>query len=268
MHSVSQGTLCICYLRKMTGKYFDINEEGHSIKCKIYLGESKSPEKLVLFLHGFGGHKDNKAAEKYAERQISKHKNTALVTFNWPSHGDDVKKRLSLADCYSYLRIVTDYIKAQYAPEKLFVYATSFGGYVCLNYINANGSPFDKIAMRGPAINMYDSFTRRIMKNDDMEKLLKGKDVDIGFDRKVRVNKDFLDAVEKADVTAMDFMPFAEDMLIISGRKDEIIPFDVVEKFCDDNVIELVPVENADHRFTNPRCMDSAIAALMEFYGF
>lgn len=252
----------------MISKYFDINEEGHSIKCKMYLGEGKGTEKLVLFLHGFGGHKDNKAAEKYAERQISKHKNTALLTFNWPSHGDDVKKRLTLDDCDSYLRIVTDYIKKQFAPAELFVYATSFGGYVCLKYLHEHGNPFDKIAMRGPAINMYESFVHRVMKNDDMEKLLKGRDADIGFDRKVKVNKDFLDSVERADVTAWDFIPFAEDILIVSGRKDEIIPFDAVAKFCDDNIIELIAVENADHRFTNPRCMDEAIAALMNFYGF
>jgi len=252
----------------MIYKYFDINEQGHSIKCKIYLGDNKSPDRIVLFLHGFGGHKDNKAAEKFAERMISKYKSTALVTYNHPSHGDDVKKRLTLADCDSYLGIVTDYIKRTYSPSALHIYATSFGGYLCLKYISEHGNPFDKIALRCPAVNMYDSFVHRVMKSGEMELLEKGRDVNIGFDRKVTVNKDFLDSVEKADVTALDFVPFADNLLVISGTKDEIIPYDTVAKFCDDNIIELVTVENADHRFTNPRCMDAAIAALLDFYAF
>lgn len=80
-------------------KYFEINGGGHNIRCKLYCRDEKLIGRIVLFCHGFGGHKDNGAAEKFAMRAISKHKDIAVLTFNWPCHGDDVKKKLRLEDC-------------------------------------------------------------------------------------------------------------------------------------------------------------------------
>ena len=74
----------------MTTKYFCINAEKHSIHCKIYLDDPKAIGTVVVFGHGFGGHKDNRAAEKFAARVLEKNKGAAVITFNWPCHGDDV----------------------------------------------------------------------------------------------------------------------------------------------------------------------------------
>ena len=64
----------------------------------------KDIRRIVLFAHGFGGRKDNGAAEKFAMRLITKYKGCAMVTFDWPGHGDDVKKGFHLEDCMIYLR--------------------------------------------------------------------------------------------------------------------------------------------------------------------
>lgn len=55
-------------------------------------------------------------------------------------------------------------------------------------------------------------------------------------------------------------------MLIMHGTKDEIVPFADSEKFAGDNVIEFIPVENADHRYIDPKKMDFAIAKILEFF--
>jgi hypothetical protein len=112
----------------MTARYFEINEQGHNIRCKLYCADQRNIRKIVVFGHGFGGHKDNGAAERFAEWMVSKYKGTAMVAFNWPCHGDDVKKKLSLVTCDEYLRLVLSEIQSVYAPEHLFAYATSFGG--------------------------------------------------------------------------------------------------------------------------------------------
>jgi dipeptidyl aminopeptidase/acylaminoacyl peptidase len=55
-------------------------------------------------------------------------------------------------------------------------------------------------------------------------------------------------------------------MIILHGTKDEVIPFEDSAKFADDNVIEFVPVQNADHRFTDPKTMDLAIHTIITFF--
>lgn len=55
-------------------------------------------------------------------------------------------------------------------------------------------------------------------------------------------------------------------MLILQGTKDAFIPFDTVREFAEDNVIELIRMENADHPFSDPGIMDLAISKIIEFF--
>ena len=73
-------------------RYFEINEQGNNISCKIYYSDRTTIEKAVIYCTGFAGHKDNNAANKFAVKLLSKEKETAVVVFNWPAHGDDIKK--------------------------------------------------------------------------------------------------------------------------------------------------------------------------------
>ena len=73
--------------------------------------------------------------------------------------------------------------------------------------------------------------------------------------------------MEQADIRRLDFLDYADDILIIHGTKDEIIPFEAAKEFSEQNVIELIEVEGADHRFQNPLHMDAAIAQIAAFFG-
>lgn len=249
-------------------KYFDIKKDKHNIRCKIYCDRSAEIKKAVLYVHGFAGHKDNGAAAKFAERLLTKYKGIALVCFDLPCHGDDVKKKLTLDDCMAYIGAAVSYIKNELHAEELCAYATSFGGYLILKYISENGSPFAKIALRCPAVNMAQTITRSIIKNDELEKLRKGKSVLVGFDRKIEIAQPFLTELENCDISRIDFIDFAEDIIIIHGTKDDVVPFDESRDFADSNIIEFVPVENADHRFQNPSHMETATKSILAFFGF
>ena len=247
-------------------KLFDINNSGFSVRCKLYCSSVSAVTKAVIFGHGFGGNKDNKAAEKFAAKIISKHKDVGVITFNWPCHGDDARKNLMLDECDLYLHLVIEYVKERFGTDEIYAYATSFGGYLFLKYIHDHGNPFRKIALRCPAIKLYESITNRIMSQDDHDKIMKGKPALVGFDRKVKIGKPFLDELKAADITGYDYMDYADDILILHGRKDEVIPFADSEAFCDQNVIEFVPVPNADHRFSDPKTMDFASHTIIEFF--
>ena len=247
-------------------RYYDVNAQGHSIRCKLYCKDQHAVSKVVLFGHGFGGHKDNKAAQRFAERLMTKYKGIALITFNWPCHGDDVKKKMQLSDCMTYLELVLADIREKYHPEGIYAYATSFGGYLFLKYIHENGNPFEKISLRCPAVNMYDVLTRTIMKNDELDRIMKGKDVLVGFDRKIIVTKALLDDLKENDIRQRDYIEYADNILIMHGTKDEVVPIEDSKEFAENNVIDFITVENADHRFQNPNHMNLANKYTMEFF--
>ncbi len=247
-------------------KYFDINEQGCSIRCKLYCTDAHNVKRVIVFCHGFGGHKDNKAAETFANRAVAKRKGTAVIVFDWPCHGDDARKNLLLEDCDTYLTVVLDYAREHFGTDELYAYGTSFGGYILLKYLLDHGNPFRKIALRCPAIDMYDTLLGAVATDDDRAKIAAGKPVLVGFDRKVKIGKQFLDQLQQADIRSHDFFDFADDLLIIHGTADDIVPFEDSASFADDNVIELVAVEGADHRFRDPKKMDVAIARIIEFF--
>lgn len=247
-------------------RYFEINGNSHNVRCKLYCQDPRRIARVVIFGHGFGGHKDNGAAERFAQRLISKYKNFAVVTFNWPSHGDDVKKKLSLEDCSTYLGLVTACVREKYQTEDIYCYATSFGGYLTLKYIHEHGNPFRKIALRCPAVNMYDVLTKAIISSDEFDALQRGRDVPVGFDRKILVGPSLMEELRSCDIQQWDFLDYAEDILIIHGTADEIVPYDAALAFAENQLIEFVPVEGADHRFRSLNHMDQAIKHILAFF--
>jgi len=251
---------------RMKDKYFEINRQGHNIRCKLYFNDLNNVEKAVIFGTGFAGHKDNNAAHGFAEKLLSKHRDVIVVVFNWPSHGDDVKKKLVLEDCDTYLGFVIDEVRERFGAEELLAYATSFGGYLFLKYISEHGNPFSRVALRCPAVYMYDVITGSIIKNDDYDRILKGKDVQVGFDRKITINKLFLDDLQANDLRSRDFIDYADSMLIMHGTSDEVVPFESGKEFAENNLIDFIPVERADHRFQNPTHMSLANKHVMEFF--
>lgn len=248
-------------------KYFDINEQGLSIRCKLYY--NKDPHNhtdVVIATYGFGGNKDNKAVEKFADRITTKYKGYVVVCFDWPCHGADARNKLILDECVTYMNLVLDYVRNELKAERIYNYSSSFGAFITLRSLHAKGTnPFDKIAFRCAAIKMYDAIAQHIT-DDEWTKLNKGKEILRGHDRKIKITKDILDDMRDTDVSQYDYMDFADDIIMIHGTKDEAVPFSVAEEFSENNIIELYPVQNCDHPFSNPDYMDYAIQKMIEFF--
>lgn len=250
----------------MQERYFDINRDGCSIRCKLYRDPDREIRRVVVFGHGFGGHRDNRAAARFAGMVLDKHRDTATLCFDWPCHGSDARKKLSLDDCDHYLSLVLSHVREALGVEEIYGYATSFGGYLFLKYLAEHGSPFRRLALRNPAVGMYEVLTRAILTEEAQKQLDRGKEVEAGFDRKIRIGSAFLESLREADIRRHDYLEQAEDILIVQGTKDEIVPFEMVRRFADENLIELVAVEGADHRFQDPHKMELAIKAICAFF--
>lgn len=247
-------------------KYFDINKDKHSIRCKVYYNKDlHAATHWIVSTYGFGGNKDNKAIEKFADRITTKYKGYGVITFDWPAHGKDARNRMILSECLEYLDFVNQYAKESLGAQKLYNYSTSMGGYFTLLYLHEIGDPYEKIVLRCPALHFHDSILKH-MSDDERRKFKKKKEVTLGFDRKVTITEDFIDDLAAHDVTQYEYFDDADRLLILHGTKDAMVPFEDSAAFADDNVIEIIPVENADHPFTNPKYMDFAIQKTITFF--
>ncbi|WP_409499732.1 alpha/beta hydrolase [Mannheimia glucosida] len=245
-------------------KRFEINEQGLSIRCKLfYEKELQQIENVVIVLHGFGSSKDLKSNTKFGERLSSKYKGYAALAFDFPCHGNDARKKLSVEESIIYLQLVIDYAKTNLNAKNLYAYGTSFGGYLTLKYLAEKGNPFRKIALRAPAVQIYHSLMNRLSE-DERQKLAKGREILWGFDRQMKISQAFFD--ELTDITQNDYLDYAEQMLILHGTEDEMVALSTSQQFADNNVIELLPIEGADHAFSNPKLMDIAIGKIVEFF--
>ncbi|HDL4213341.1 TPA: alpha/beta fold hydrolase, partial [Mannheimia haemolytica] len=243
---------------------FEINEQGLSIRCKLfYEKELQQIENVVIVLHGFGSSKDLKSNTKFGERLSSKYKGYAALAFDFPCHGDDARKKLSVEESITYLQLVIDYAKTSLNAKNLYAYGTSFGGYLTLKYLAEKGNPFRKIALRAPAVQIYHSLMNRLSE-EERQKLAKGREILWGFDRQMKISQAFFD--ELTDITQNDYLDYAEQILILHGTEDEMVALSTSQQFADNNVIELLPIEGADHAFSNPKLMDIAIGKIVEFF--
>ena len=114
---------------------------------------------------------------------------------------------------------------------------------------------------------MYDILTKKVLSEDDLHLINKGKTVQVGFNRKIKVDKELLEELYKNDVRKLDFVDESEKILITQGTNDELVPYDEVRDFADNNIIEFRTVEGADHLFSNPAKMRKYIDYVEELYG-
>ncbi len=250
----------------MDTRYFDINEDGYSVRCKIVTGDKeRTHDRVVICTHGFGGNKDIANIQKFAEKFVGKDKHAAVIALDWPCHGKDARKKLELSECFEYLTLVVNYAKEQLSASRIYNYSVSFGAWLTLAYIQNFGSPFARIALRSTGIRMAELMLHNVSP-DDQAKLAKGKEVEIGFERKMKIDQGLIDDLAANDVTQREFFDWADDMIMIHGTEDTYIPVDEARAFAEDNVIEFMPVEGSDHTFRAPKYMDQAIHAVVEFF--
>lgn len=250
-------------------KHFDINRGGYSIRSRLIVNDSdkstRTFDDVVIVTHGFGSSKETAGTLHFGEHLTSKYKGFAVIAFDWPCHGMDARKKLTIEECLTYLTLVTEYAREEMKAKRIYNYSSSFGGYLTLRYLIEKGTPFTKIALRCPAVCMYQSMMS-CLTEDDKNKLRKGKEISIGFERKMKVDKAFFEDLKSFDVMDHEYFDFADSMIILHGTKDEMIPMEESRRFAENNVIEFIPVEGANHPFQNPDHMALAIHKIIEFF--
>lgn len=247
-------------------KALTINQAPWSIRCRLFCSRPEAVRTLLVYSHGFGGSKDGTVPKRLAEKLLSKHKDAALLAFDWPCHGTDGRKSLLLSDCDAYLEQVLRYVERRYHPERLWGMATSFGGFLFLRHLLRRGNPFERLVLRCPAVNFPRLLDGTLLTPEAYRRLRSGKAVTAGFERKLKLTRAFAEELDRADLEGLDFRAFAPRLLIVHGEKDRVIPIETVRAFARRNGIAFLGVENADHGFQDPKRLDCALHAALEFF--
>lgn len=224
-----------------------INAKIENIYCSFFKPQNEI-KKVLIAIHGFAGDKESSVIEKVA---ISLTKKDILVlAFDLPGHGEDYEK-LDLKECYDYIDRVIKYTISSYNRDISF-FATSFGGYLLLNYLNNTKIKFNQIILRAPAIYMDQIFINKILKEHGYTvKDLNNKKIDLGFEKELIVDERFYNDLVKDKIHKVNN---EYTYNIIQGKKDDIVNYKENEKFFKNNIknYNLFYIEKADHRFKNP----------------
>lgn len=242
-------------------RYFQLKDNGLCVNCKLYTA-SNSIKRVILFGHGFTGNKDNRTAQMLFDRVSRSDRETALMTLDFPAHGDDASDDLTVERCLQYIDTALDHIRTALKPAEIDGGGVSFGGYLMLRYIAEHGDPFQKLVLRSPAVNMYEVVTQYFMNENDINRCLAGETIHVGSSNIIAVKHAFISSLERSDILAFDYKPFASAIYLVHGVDDEIVDFECVKHFAEANHIQYAALENAGHHFADPEKLDEAIALM------
>lgn len=216
---------------------------------------------IIIAMHGFAG--DRKSGCISLLENAANKMGIGLIKFDWPAHGESEVNgdKLSVSNCLTDLCSMVNHIKKRFPLARLAAFSTSFGGYLTLLYNYYNRSVFEHIILRSPAIGMYNILIGKILDGAAKEELAKNKSFAFGFERLMQVRASFLDELKNNDIVKLyGDMPL-DNISIIHGTKDDIVPFGDSKAFSDIHKCRLYPIDGADHRYKKPGELDRVIEA-------
>ena len=117
-------------------------------------------------------------------------RNVGTLTFDWPGHGASPVDGafLTVENCLADLEAVIRTVRGRGLP--LYLFATSFGGFLGVNYVNRNPGVFSRIVLRAPALNMPD-LVPLLLPEEQRRIMEDGGTIDFGNGRPLLLDKSF-----------------------------------------------------------------------------
>ena len=176
-------------------------------------------------------------------------KNTALVCFDFPAHGESPQgdEFLTVENCIADLLYAADWTRLNYPSAEKYIFATSFGGYVSL--LCHDGLSEFNYFLRVPAVTMPKVLMNAVLKCSVREFRQRGV-AECGFERKIMLRYEFYEDLLRYDPMACGY---ARPMIVFHGDNDDVVPYKDVYEFCAKHEnTKLITIKGADHRFKNP----------------
>lgn len=234
----------------------------NNLSASLYI-PNESAKGVVIGIHGFSGDKESSVLI-----ELSKHLNkngVALVTFDLPCHGEnDNSKILKLDECINSIKSIFEFTKSNFKNIPISVFATSFGGYLFLNYLSKSDEPLNKVILRAPAIYMAKVLINSFLKWRNLSKEDLKIPVNVGKEQELFIDETFLSDLHNNNLEKA--RPTDNFLYIIQGKKDDIVDPVQNEAFFKKlypNKHKFIWFEDADHRFKKAGELDKIIAETM-----
>ena len=151
------------------------------VKIKIFNAKQKTNEVLIA-IHGLSGDADSSAITAVAEQLINN--NITVVAFDLHCHGKDNNKLLQLDKCLDYISIINEFVKENFENKPVSYFATSFGAFLLLNYLNTTNQKVKNVVLRAPAIFINDVLVKILFLHNSSLQELQNKQVNISHKKK------------------------------------------------------------------------------------
>jgi len=235
-----------------------------------FIGNATGTEKLaVIVIHGFGGSKDGSSTT--AAMTALPARGIAAFAFDLPAHGESKADggMLRIGNCLNDLAAVEAHVCGLLPQAEVAYFASSFGAYIALIYLAARAHAGRRAFLRCAAVNMPGLFRRAILPEQYAQFKAQGffmLDMEVeGYLRPLKITQGFLDDLDAHDVFKL-CRPGMAQIAMVHGTADEIASVDDARRFATQFGAALTEIEGADHSFTVPGGMDTAMDAAVRFF--
>ena len=166
-----------------------------------------------------------------------------------------------MENCLADLNYLVESMHRDY--EEVDCFATSFGGYLATLYRNEHPDAFCRLVLRSPALRM-DRVFRTLIGEEDFARLEAGGVLEIGFERKMTLDKSFYEGLTAHDAY-IPAPPDPQRILILQGDADDVVPPEDIRTYAEKNHIRVEWFQGTDHRYKKPGEMEHILLATREF---
>jgi len=234
-------------------KLVELKHRNYYIRGLHHLNGSK---KIVIFLHGFTGNKNEANFSFSRQAKLFDKNNIDSIRFDYYGSGDSDGQfeDMDFDDLIIQGNKIIDYVKSL-DYEEIYLEGMSMGGALAIKLANPT---IAKLILISPAINMLE-LTTNIFNNS---LILPNSNADL---KSLELSKKFFESVKNVDLFE-NVTQLVIPTIIIQGTKDEAVPYEnalIVNKKITNS--KLVTVNGCDHLYSSAKYMNILFTSILEF---
>lgn len=245
-------------------KKFLLSEGDLSVPCVLTTPDYGEVRQIVLGVHGFGGSMSDEIQVGIAGEMSTF--GAAVFLFDFPSHGENPCRELTLKGCAASLLAVAREARRQFPRvEDLCVFASGFGAYVtliCLDSLRELPGTL-KLVVQTPSVRMEE--TLLAMMGISRETFWALDRFTFPARPELEVTYSFYEELRDHSAMTAQSMP----MLILHGEADDYIRLSDIQYFHSINEhSKLVIIPGTSHRFLEAGAWDMVLDLTRDWFAF
>ncbi len=237
----------------MLVKYIELKHRGKYIRGLHHINDSS---RIVIFLHGFTGNKNESNFSFSRQAKLFDKNNIDSIRLDYYGSGDSDGEfqDMNFHDLIIQGRLIIDYVKSLEYKE-IYLEGMSMGGALAIKLASID---IAKLILISPAINMRE-LTKNIFENNV---ILPNGNADV---RSLELSREFQESIQSIDIFE-DIVDLDIPTLIIQGTKDISVPYEnaliVKDKIKNST---LITVEGGDHVYSAAKYMNTLFTNVLKF---